>query len=74
MARRQLERGRTLKLVLTRQNMDGSEIEFSDMLVEDQNNSALSYLDYLCLIHKNITMALKHGAVITESPRLRSPW
>jgi len=72
LAHRQMQRGRSLKLVLTRQNMDGSEIEFSDLLIEDQNNSALSYLDYLCLVHKNITAALKNG-MMTETRPLRPP-
>lgn len=41
--------GRRLPLYIARQNIDGIEVEFSNMLVEDANNDALSYVDYLCL-------------------------
>ena len=41
--------GRKLPLYLARQNIDGIEVEFSNMLVEDANNDNLSYVDYLCL-------------------------
>ncbi|KIJ62132.1 hypothetical protein HYDPIDRAFT_182910 [Hydnomerulius pinastri MD-312] len=75
LAHRYSQRGRVPKMLLARQNMDGMEIEFSDMLVEDQNNGAMSYLDHLCLVHKQINVALTSGGSISGGPSLRgSPW
>ncbi|OJA14976.1 hypothetical protein AZE42_03221 [Rhizopogon vesiculosus] len=72
---RHMQRGRTPKMLFVRQNMDGTEIEFSDMLVEDQNNAAMSYIDYLCLLHKQINAVLTNTGSISGGPSLRgSPW
>jgi protein transport protein SEC24 len=34
-----------LPVIIARQNMDGTEVEFANMLMEDSNNDALSYTD-----------------------------
>lgn len=35
--------GNSLSVSITRQNVDGLEIEFANLLVEDSNNGALAY-------------------------------
>ncbi|KAI0066899.1 protein transporter SEC24 [Artomyces pyxidatus] len=72
--RRREKGGRATKLILARQNLDGAEIEFADMLVEDHNNAALSYLDYLSLVHKQITAAIQTGASLSPGTSIRAPW
>ncbi|SCV67581.1 BQ2448_5192 [Microbotryum intermedium] len=52
--------GKVFSVLIARQNIDGTEIEFSNMLVEDSNNeqvsgtASLSYSESLCHIHSLI--------------------
>ena len=43
---------------LARQGFDGSEFEFARMLVEDRNNEAQSYVDWLVHVHRAIQLEL----------------
>mgnify|MGYP000737032960 FL=1 len=46
---------------MARQNRDGMEVEFANNLVEDQNNDAMSYVDYLCHVHRVISSDMNSG-------------
>lgn len=50
-----------LQVVMARQNRDGMEVEFANNLVEDQNNDAMSYVDYLCHVHRVISSDMNSG-------------
>lgn len=47
-----------LTIQLARQGIDGAEFDFARMLVEDRNNEAQSYVDWLVHIHKGVQLEL----------------
>ncbi|KAF9210180.1 COPII coat Sec23p-Sfb3p heterodimer component [Haplosporangium sp. Z 27] len=50
----QTQRSRYLNLIIVRQGREQSELDFSNQLLEDKNNESMSYVDYLCAIHRMI--------------------
>lgn len=49
---------KALTIQLARQGLDGAEYEFARMLVEDRNNEAQSYVDWLVHVHRHIQLEL----------------
>lgn len=49
---------KAVTIQLARQGMDGAEYEFARLLVEDRNNEAQSYVDWLVHIHRQINLEL----------------
>ncbi|KKA26991.1 hypothetical protein TD95_000549 [Thielaviopsis punctulata] len=53
-----LRGSKALTIQIARQGMDGAEFEFARLLVEDRNNEAQSYVDWLVHIHKSVQLEL----------------
>ncbi|KAL1967560.1 hypothetical protein VTN77DRAFT_3075 [Rasamsonia byssochlamydoides] len=49
---------KAVTIQLARQGIDGAEYEFARLLVEDRNNEAQSYVDWLVHIHRQINLDL----------------
>lgn len=49
---------KAVTIQLARQGIDGAEYEFARSLVEDRNNEAQSYVDWLVHIHRQINLEL----------------
>lgn len=64
---RTMRGSKALTIQLARQGMDGAEYEFARMLVEDRNNEAQSYVDWLVHIHKGVQLEVS-SAELTHSP------
>jgi protein transport protein SEC24 len=50
---------KALTVQLARQGLDGAEYEFARLLVEDRNNEAQSYVDWLVHIHRHVQLEVR---------------
>ncbi|KAK4203528.1 hypothetical protein QBC40DRAFT_274467 [Triangularia verruculosa] len=50
-----------LTVQLARQGIDGAEYEFARGLVEDRNNEAQSYVDWLVAVHRGVQLEVSKG-------------
>lgn len=50
---------KALTVQLARQGLDGAEYEFARLLIEDRNNEAQSYVDWLVHIHRHVQLEVK---------------
>ncbi|KAI1431898.1 hypothetical protein GGR50DRAFT_34004 [Xylaria sp. CBS 124048] len=55
---RTLRGSKSMAIQIARRGTDGAEYEFARMLVEDRNNEAQSYVDWLVHLHKGIQLEL----------------
>jgi protein transport protein SEC24 len=56
-----------LTIQLARQGIDGAEYEFARMLVEDRNNEAQSYVDWLVHLHKGVQLEVSSSSSSSSS-------
>ncbi|KAG5438368.1 hypothetical protein PCANB_002856 [Pneumocystis canis] len=67
--------GKTLMAYVSRQGLDKSANEFMAQLVEDKHSNSMSYVDFLCYIHRQIQLELsgnRHTKVLTTAMDLSS--
>ncbi|EKD18814.1 uncharacterized protein L3040_008686 [Drepanopeziza brunnea f. sp. 'multigermtubi'] len=55
---RTMRGSKALTIQLARQGLDGAEYEFARLLVEDRNNEAQSYVDWLVNLHRHVQLEL----------------
>ena len=56
-----LRGSKAMSIQLARQGIDGAEFEFARLLVEDRNNEAQSYVDWLVHVHKGVQLEVGYA-------------
>lgn len=65
---------KALTIQLARQGLDGAEYEFARLLVEDRNNEAQSYVDWLVHVHRHVQLEVHQPDFQPQSPSLISQY